>query len=95
MQGLKNPRPGLYAWFGMVGFAGFADYWLIKHHHDTMSAVWGDAISHPVRRWPLLVSWIVLTLHLFGRILPECVQPLGKYDPIGYLARKIAEDSSV
>lgn len=94
MSGLKSPRPGFYAWMGMIGFAGFADYWLIRHGDATMSAVWGDAIAHPARRWPLLLGWVILTLHLFGRILPGSLQPLSKYDPIGLLARKIAEAPS-
>ncbi len=93
MLGMRKLRPATYAWFGLVGFVTTADFHLIKHNYDTMSCVWGDSLCHPIKRWPLILSWVILTLHLFGRILPDRVQWIKKYDPIGFVAR-LAEGSS-
>lgn len=51
-----------------------------------MSVVFGDALNHPIRRWPVTLAWGTLTAHLFGVFMPEWIKP---YDPIGYTARTL------
>lgn len=67
-----------------------ADVLLIRSGKATMSEVFGDALRHPRKRWMVLVAWLVLSLHLFGNILPRAATPIKRLDPIGALARLIA-----
>ncbi len=62
------------------------DVWAIATGRPTMTQVFGEALEHPLRRWPTTLAWSLTTAHLFGRYLPE---RLHKYDPfmlVGYLA---------
>lgn len=80
-------RPGGYAWIGLAGGVFLADLILIQSGQDTMSEVFGGALKHPVKRWPVSVAWVVLTLHLFGNLLPRIASPIKRFDPIGAVAR--------
>lgn len=80
-------RPGGWAWIGLTGYVLVADGALIKSDNSTMSEVFGDALKHPRRRWPVMLAWSLLTLHLFGNLLPRWFEPLKKLDPIGWVAR--------
>jgi hypothetical protein len=85
---MKKLRPGGWAWIGLgVGIAS-ADYWLLRNGHDPMSAVFGDAIQHPIKRWPVVAAWTYITLHLFGRWLPKRFK-LYRLDPLGLAANHI------
>ena len=83
-------RPGFWCWVGLFGYVALVDTYLIKKHQATLSEVWGDGLRHPLKRIPLMTLWIILTLHLFGEVLPkklrEHISPL---DPIGFTARAI------
>jgi hypothetical protein len=78
MAYLSNPSK---AWLGLVGFVIVSDAVLIKIKDRTMSSAFRDAIHHPRRRWPVSISWALLTLHLFTRT---------KYDPISIAGRLLA-----
>jgi hypothetical protein len=65
----------------LVGFVIVSDAVLIKIKDRTMSSAFRDAIHHPRRRWPVSISWALLTLHLFTRT---------KYDPISIAGRLLA-----
>lgn len=86
---LKN-RPGFCGWLGLVTYVIVVDSLLIKYHKKTLSEVMGDALLHPAKRIPLLTLWVILTLHLFGTLMPDKLRGfLGHYDPIGLAARKL------
>jgi hypothetical protein len=72
---------------GLAGAVATADVLLIRFGKATMSEVFGDALRHPARRWTVIAAWVVLSLHLFGNILPRFATPIKRYDPIGALAR--------
>lgn len=69
-----RPRISLGGW-GWVGIAGVVTVvdGVALHleatgrviEAPTMSRSFFLATRHPVRRWPVLVSWLVLTVHLF------------------------------
>lgn len=80
-------RPGGWCWIGVAVGVFIADAVLIETKHATMSEVFGDALKHPHRRWPVILAWGVLSLHLFGNLLPRIASPIKRLDPIGYLAR--------
>jgi hypothetical protein len=82
-------RPGGWAWFGLAAGVAAVDFVLIETDHETMSEVFGDALKHPVHRWPVILVWAGLTLHLFGNLLPSWLRPLKKLDPISNLARAL------
>jgi len=70
---MNRPHPATYAWAGLAFYVLAADVALIKSERLTMSSVFRDARYHPYKRWPVTLSWAVLTLHLFTKT---------KYDPI-------------
>ncbi len=79
---MQPPHPASYAWAGIVGYVIAADAILIKSHRKTMSAVFREAIHHPSKRWPVTISWVLLTAHLFTKT---------KYDPISLVGKWLAE----
>lgn len=84
---MRKIRPGGRAWIELALFVSLRDSLLIYRKQATMSEVFGDALQHPIRRWPTVVSWCVITLHLFGCMIPEKLCFVKKFDPIGALAR--------
>ena len=75
---------------GLTFYVAIYDAWLLRHRRMTLSQVFGNALKHPRRRFTVIGIWGVLTLHLFGEMLPGFMRErLGKYDPIGILARAI------
>lgn len=80
-------RPGGWCWVGGAAAVATADVLLIRSGKATMSEVFGDALRHPTRRWAVLMAWLVLSLHLFGNILPRVATPIKRFDPIGAVAR--------
>lgn len=81
---MRPLSPGGKAWIGLSCYVIGADIYLIATRNKTMSSVFGDALNHPIRRWPVLVTWGFLTLHLNKAVLPGavgCADPLA----IGFL----------
>jgi len=72
--------PGAKAWIGLAGYVIVRDAILIYREEKTMSAVFGEALNDPSRKWPVLVAWGFLTLHLHREVLPSIV---AKLDPLG------------
>ena len=83
-------RRGGWGWIGLAVYVAAVDAWLIRARQHTLSEVFGDALKHPARRWPVVMAWVAITLHLFGELIPDrlrrCLSPI---DPIGVLARVI------
>lgn len=79
-------RAGGYAWIATATGVSFMDCLLIYKHKSTMSEVFGEALKHPLKRWPVIVAWTILTIHLFSCICPKWVLKLKKLDPMTILA---------
>jgi len=82
-------RPGGWAWVGLAGYVAIADTILIKSGKETMSTVFGDALKSPASRWPVILVWLIITLHLFGNYIPSWLKWLRSFDPISGLAHVI------
>lgn len=80
-------KPGGWCWLIMATQVSAMDFWLIYKQKSTMSEVFGAALRHPLRRWPIILSWTILTLHLFSCIMPIWMTKLKHIDPIGIAAR--------
>jgi len=93
-------RPSGLAWFGLVLYVSVVDIFLLKkkqtfgNPYCSMSEAFGDAVKHPKKRWPIISIWGILTIHLFGVLLPNKFEFLKKLDPIGFIARKITNGDS-
>ena len=87
---MARMRWGAWGWAGLAVYVAAVDVVLIRKQRPTLSEVFGDAVSHPVRRWPVVVAWVAITLHLFGELIPDRLRSaLSPIDPIGALARAI------
>jgi len=51
-----------------------------------MSTSFRDALSHPIKRWPVIVIWLGLTFHLFDFFFPEHIK---KYEPIRFIGTTV------
>lgn len=72
-------QPGGWAWIGLVVYVVIADALLIWRKKSSMSKVFNAATVHPVRRWPVIVAWGILTIHLFEHFFPRW---LTRIDPL-------------
>jgi hypothetical protein len=85
-------RPAGRAWLGLSAYVIGVDSYLIyketrqQEGYCTMSTAFEDALRHPVRRWPVVAAWGLLTVHLFDSVIPVNVR---KYEPIGVLGKKV------
>lgn len=87
---MSRLRPGGRAWGELALFIAVRDVWLVRNGELSMSEVFGNALKHPIKRWPVIAVWVVVTLHLFGELLPPFLRRrLAPFDPIGALARLI------
>lgn len=85
---MRRLRPGARGWIATAAFITVVDWWLIRHNHDTLSTVFGESLHHPLQRWPVMVTWAVITIHLFSGLLPvRWRHRMRKLDPLGLLAR--------
>lgn len=91
-------KPSGYAWLGLVIYVTCIDILLLrlkKRHgqpYRSMSEAFGEALKHPWKRWPIIVSWGVLTLHLFGVFIPDKFEKFKNLDPIGFIANMVADE---
>lgn len=79
-------RPGGWAWVGLATGVIATDAVLIASKNATMSEVFGDTLKHPIKKWPVLAAWLILTLHLFGNLMPKPLEAIKRYDPIRFVA---------
>lgn len=94
----KRFRPAFWCWLGLVGYVTSADVVLLNKNmkarkngkpyerYATMSVCLGDSLEHPIKRWPLSLAWLVVSIHLFSPMLPTWLRQL---DPIRKLAKKV------
>jgi len=78
-------RPAGWCWLGLTVYVINADAFLIyneragRTNYYTMSSAFRDAVKHPRKRWPIILAWLALTLHLFDFIIPIKIR---QYDPL-------------
>jgi len=77
----KVARSGSTGWALLALFVVAWDYGQLKKG-ETLSSAFVRGVKHPVGRWPVTLTWVTLTLHLFSR-LPQ------RYDPFHQLARLV------
>ena len=70
---------GAKAWMGLATYVVVADSYLIWKQEKTMSAVFGESLEHPAKKWPVLLVWGFLSNHLHRSVLPEISS---KVDPL-------------
>jgi len=64
------------AWLALALYVVAYDTWaLTQPNHDTLSCSFNRALQHPIRRWPTLVLWASLTVHLLD-LVPSRLNPL-------------------
>jgi len=87
---MPRMRAGAWGWVGLWGYIVTYDAWLIRRRKATLSEVFGEAVRHPVKRWPVMVAWVAVTLHLFSELIPEPMKRrLAPIDPIAAMGRLI------
>lgn len=69
---------GACGWLILSAYIFGYDTWAISTEHETLSSAFARTVRHPVRRWPTLVAYGVVTLHLFDH-LPERFDPFVRY----------------
>lgn len=85
---MRKLRPGTWGWVGLVGYVAAVDGYLIyrqargRPEYCTMSTSFKEALDRPWRRWQLLLSWFIVTVHLFPVVLPAKYR---KYEPIQFV----------
>lgn len=83
-------RPAGYAWLGLTVYVLASDTLLVvqerrgKADYYTMSSSFRYALAHPVRRWPVILMWLILTFHLFDFFFPPSIR---RFEPVGALGR--------
>lgn len=83
-------RPGGWGWLGLTAYVVAVDALLLRRRRETLSQVFGEALKRPVHRWPVTVTWAIITAHLFAELMPERLRVRFKHvDPIGLLAHAI------
>lgn len=90
---MRKLRPATWAWIGLVVYVTTADALLIAAEmrgwsgYCTMSSAFKAALERPVKRWQLILAWLLVTLHLFPVVLPERYRP---YEPVGLTGRALS-----
>lgn len=72
---MSGPTEGDVAWAGLTLYVVAYDAWAMLHGRETLSSSFFRAVQHPIRRWPTVLLWVIVTLHLF-HLIPE------RYDPL-------------
>lgn len=86
----KRAANGAWGWTLLAGYIGIYDTWALTTGRETLSSAFGRTMRHPAKRWPTLVVYIVITLHLFDR-LPTWLDPLHQYGRMfGAVAERVA-----
>ena len=86
---VKKLSPAGWSWFGLTIYVISADLYLIaqrqkgKMQFYTMSTAFRDSLSHPIKRWPIILIWTYLTFHLFNFFFPERIRRLDPLSALG------------
>ena len=66
---------GDIAWIGLAAYIAAYDGYAVLTKNDTMSMSFYRALKSPKRRWPTVLVWSYITIHLF-KFLPDRFDPL-------------------
>lgn len=66
---------------GWLILATFVTAWDV-FADETLSTAFWRAMQDPKKRWPVIVAWLYITVHLF-HILPDRFDPLRRLDMFG------------
>lgn len=80
--------PGALAWLGLAAYVVGVDAALILNGKKTMSQVFEGTLRDPVRKYPVVVAWAIVTGHLFTPVESR----MKKLDPIyqfGCVSRRV------
>lgn len=76
---------GSKAWAGLAAYIVSYDIYAISRKKDTLSMAFYEALKHPVKRWPVILIWTYITVHLF-KFLPDKFDPLRMFGAMQELA---------
>jgi len=79
----KRTVAGATAWVGLTAYVVAADAALIATDNATLSETFETSVMHPIRRYPVILLWAVVTAHL---MCPRHLK-LKKADPIHQVGR--------
>lgn len=68
-------RPWVWLAAGIITY----DVYLIRHNRPTLSTEFARMVRHPIHRWPTVLAWSYVTVHLLG--------VLNDRDPLQRVAR--------
>ena len=66
------------AWLGLAGYVLAYDLFAALTGRETLSSAYWRAVQNPWRRWPTIVFWGYLTVHLFHG-LPDRYDPFRRF----------------
>lgn len=70
---------GSKLWVGLTVYIVAVDLHAAITKRETLSAAWGNACTHPKRRWVVIPLWLYISAHLH-RLIPK------RWDPLRRLA---------
>ena len=81
-------KSGTKAWAGLMGYVVLWDLFAVRTGRETLSTAFYNGLSHPVKRWRVVLLWTYVTAHLLTWIPP-------KWDPLrAWGARRPPVDSA-
>lgn len=83
---MRGPNSAELSWLAIGGIVVTYDVWAMLNRKETLSMAFTRALSHPIRRWPVVLGSTLLYTHL---ILP---QKYHKYDPLRIAGRMMFSD---
>lgn len=68
-------KSGTKAWVGLAAYVLAWDAYAHYTGRETLSQAFYKGLSHPVKRWRVVILWVYVTAHLF-KWIPD------KWDPL-------------
>lgn len=68
---------GTKLWLSLVGLIVGGDVYALWTGKETFTEALGRALENPTRRWMVIVSWIIVTKHLFANGYLKWLDPIG------------------
>lgn len=68
---------GTKLWLSLVGLIVGADFYALWTGKETFTEALGRALENPKRRWLVILSWSIVTKHLFANRYFKYLDPIG------------------
>lgn len=68
-------KSGTWAWAGLAAYVVLWDLYAVRTGRETLSTAFYKGLTHPVKRWRVVLLWTYITAHLF-RWVPDRWDPL-------------------